>query len=92
MQTISRVCPVRAYVRAQTPHNCFVDLKTSHGAEIWAKYINRETGRRSDAASAYVHGVTDAQTNLFLRTNARVARVVFEGARAAGGDVHLIVS
>lgn len=28
-----------------------VDLTTSHGAEIWAKYINRETGRRSDAAT-----------------------------------------
>ena len=27
------------------------DLKTAHAAEIWAKYINRETGRRSDAAT-----------------------------------------
>ena len=27
------------------------DLQTAHGAEIWAKYINRHTGRRSDAAT-----------------------------------------
>ena len=27
------------------------DLDTSHAAEIWAKYINRNTGRRSDAAT-----------------------------------------
>lgn len=27
------------------------DLSTSHGAEIWAKYVNRHTGRRSDAAT-----------------------------------------
>ena len=27
------------------------DLDTGHGAEIWAKYINRITGRRSDAAT-----------------------------------------
>ena len=29
----------------------FLDLDTAHGAEIWAKYINRHTGRRSDAAT-----------------------------------------
>ncbi|KAJ5678300.1 alcohol oxidase [Penicillium maclennaniae] len=31
------------------------DLKTAHGAEHWLKWINRDTGRRSDAAHAYVH-------------------------------------
>ncbi|KAJ8517833.1 hypothetical protein ONZ45_g5014 [Pleurotus djamor] len=60
------------------------DLDTSHGAEIWAKYINRHTGRRSDAATAYVHSVMDTQSNLFLRTNARVSRVIFEGNKAVG--------
>jgi alcohol oxidase len=60
------------------------DLDTSHGAEIWAKYINRHTGRRSDAATAYVHSVMDVQHNLFLRTNARVSRVIFEGNKAVG--------
>jgi alcohol oxidase len=60
------------------------DLNTSHASEIWAKYINRDTGRRSDAATAYVHSVMDVQTNLFLRTNARVSRVIFEGDKAVG--------
>ena len=60
------------------------DLKTAHGAEIWAKYINRNTGRRSDAATAYVHSVMDEQSNLHLRTNARVSRVIFDGDRAVG--------
>ncbi|THH07338.1 hypothetical protein EW145_g3449 [Phellinidium pouzarii] len=60
------------------------DLKTAHGAEIWAKYINRHTGRRSDAATAYVHSVMDVQTNLHLRTNCRVSRVIFEGSTAVG--------
>ncbi|KAF8968466.1 alcohol oxidase [Flammula alnicola] len=47
------------------------DLDTSHASEIWAKYINRHTGRRSDAATAYVHSVMDVQHNLYLRTNSR---------------------
>ncbi|EGN97564.1 hypothetical protein SERLA73DRAFT_184316 [Serpula lacrymans var. lacrymans S7.3] len=60
------------------------DLNTSHASEIWAKYINRHTGRRSDAATAYVHSVMDVQSNLYLRTNARVSRVIFEGNKAVG--------
>ncbi|KAJ2935461.1 hypothetical protein H1R20_g1632, partial [Candolleomyces eurysporus] len=60
------------------------DLTTSHGSEIWAKYINRHTGRRSDAATAYVHSVMDVQSNLYLRTNAKVNRVIFEGNKAVG--------
>ncbi|KAF8151496.1 GMC oxidoreductase-domain-containing protein [Crassisporium funariophilum] len=60
------------------------DLETSHASEIWAKYINRHTGRRSDAATAYVHSVMDVQSNLYLRTNARVSRVIFEGDKAVG--------
>jgi alcohol oxidase len=60
------------------------DLDTAHGSEIWAKYINRQTGRRSDAATAYVHSVMDVQSNLYLRTNARVSRVIFEGNKAVG--------
>jgi len=60
------------------------DCETAHGSEIWAKYINRHTGRRSDAATAYVHSVMDIQTNLHLRTNSRVSRVIFEGNKAVG--------
>ncbi|KAF8057487.1 GMC oxidoreductase-domain-containing protein [Lyophyllum atratum] len=62
----------------------FSDLDTAHASEIWAKYINRHTGRRSDAATAYVHSVMDVQTNLYLRTNSRVSRVIFEGTKAVG--------
>ncbi|KAJ6510972.1 methanol oxidase [Mycena sanguinolenta] len=62
----------------------FSDLDTSHASEIWAKYINRHTGRRSDAATAYVHSVMDVQNNLFLRTNSRVSRIIFEGNKAVG--------
>jgi alcohol oxidase len=60
------------------------DLDTAHASEIWAKYINRHTGRRSDAATAYVHSVMDVQSNLHLRTNSRVSRVIFEGTKAVG--------
>ncbi|EJD00296.1 alcohol oxidase [Fomitiporia mediterranea MF3/22] len=60
------------------------DLNTAHASEIWAKYVNRYTGRRSDAATAYVHSVMDVQTNLHLRTNSKVSRVIFEGNKAVG--------
>jgi alcohol oxidase len=33
---------------------------------------------------AYVHSVMDVQNNLFLRTNSRVSRVIFEGNKAVG--------
>ncbi|KAH9843575.1 alcohol oxidase [Rhodofomes roseus] len=65
------------------------DLKTSHAAEIWAKYINRETGRRSDAATAYVHSVMDVQDNLYLRCNARVSRVLFDDNNKAVGVAYV---
>ncbi|OBZ65421.1 Alcohol oxidase 1 [Grifola frondosa] len=65
------------------------DLQTSHGAEIWAKYINRHTGRRSDAATAYVHSVMDTQDNLYLRCNARVSRVIFDGNNKAVGVAYV---
>jgi alcohol oxidase len=34
--------------------------------------------------SAYVHSVMDIQNNLFLRTNSKVSRVIFEGDKAVG--------
>ena len=33
---------------------------------------------------AYVHSVMDVQHNLYLRTNSRVSRVIFEGTKAVG--------
>ncbi|KAG6824994.1 hypothetical protein H0H92_005148 [Tricholoma furcatifolium] len=70
------------YIEGLTQYDA--DLDTAHASEIWAKYINRHTGRRSDAATAYVHSVMDIQSNLYLRTNARVSRVIFEGNKAVG--------
>ncbi|EJD40360.1 putative methanol oxidase [Auricularia subglabra TFB-10046 SS5] len=60
------------------------DLNTSHAAEIWAKWINKDTGRRSDAASAYIHPVMVGQTNLHLAVNSKASRVIFEGTKAVG--------
>ena len=48
---IFRVC--RVEVTDNETHQS-TDLKTAHAAEIWAKYINRETGRRSDAATGII--------------------------------------
>jgi len=65
------------------------DLETAHAAEIWAKYINRHTGRRSDAATAYVHSVMDVQSNLYLRCNARGSRVLFDDNNKAIGVAYV---
>lgn len=35
--------------------NDLQDLKTAHGSEIWMKWIDKDTGRRSDAAHGFVH-------------------------------------
>ncbi|KAK5075555.1 Alternative oxidase, mitochondrial precursor [Lithohypha guttulata] len=60
------------------------DLKTAHGAEHWLKWINRDTGRRSDAASAYIHSTRAKHQNLHLQCNTKVDRVVIENGRAVG--------
>ncbi|KAG6835522.1 hypothetical protein H0H93_000577, partial [Arthromyces matolae] len=39
---------------------------------------------RSDPATACIHTVLNVQSNLYLRTNARVSRVIFEGTKAVG--------
>ncbi|KAL3466856.1 GMC oxidoreductase-domain-containing protein [Aspergillus heterothallicus] len=60
------------------------DLKTGHGAEHWLKWINRDTGRRSDAAHAYVHSTRAKHTNLHLQCNTKVEKVIIEDGRAVG--------
>ncbi|GAA6038575.1 hypothetical protein JCM8097_009425, partial [Rhodosporidiobolus ruineniae] len=60
------------------------DCETSNAAAFWHKYINRLTGRRSDAAHAYLHPVRKLQRNLHIQTNAKVSRVLFEGGKAVG--------
>lgn len=60
------------------------DLVTGHGAEHWLKWINRDTGRRSDAASAYIHATRAKYQNLHLQCNTKVDRVVIEDGTAVG--------
>lgn len=60
------------------------DLVTAHGAEHWLKWINRDTGRRSDAASAYIHSTRAKHQNLHLQCNTKVDRVVIEDGVAVG--------
>jgi len=60
------------------------DLTTGHGAEHWLKWINRDTGRRSDAASAYIHSTRAKFQNLHLQCNTKVDRIVIENGVATG--------
>ncbi|KAK3337715.1 GMC oxidoreductase-domain-containing protein [Cercophora scortea] len=58
------------------------DLKTGHGAQHWLKWINRDTGRRSDSAHAYIHSTRAKFSNLYLATNTKVDKVIIENGRA----------
>lgn len=60
------------------------DLVTGHGAEHWLKWINRDTGRRSDAAHAYIHATRAKYQNLHLQCNTKVDKVVIENGTAVG--------
>ncbi|KAK3986344.1 alcohol oxidase 1 [Cladorrhinum sp. PSN332] len=60
------------------------DLKTGHGAEQWLKWINRDTGRRSDSAHAYIHATRAVHSNLYLACNTKVDKVIIENGRAVG--------
>lgn len=53
------------------------DLVTGHGAEHWLKWINRDTGRRSDSAHAYIHSTRAKQGNLHLVCNTKVEKCAF---------------
>jgi len=60
------------------------DLDTGHGAEHWLKWINRDSGRRSDSAHAYIHSTRSQHTNLHLVVNTKVEKVLLEGDRCVG--------
>ncbi|KAK7402899.1 Alternative oxidase, mitochondrial precursor [Neonectria punicea] len=60
------------------------DLTTAHGAEAWLKWINRDTGRRSDSAHGYVHSTRAVHDNLYLATSTKVEKVILENGRAVG--------
>jgi alcohol oxidase len=60
------------------------DLVTGHGAEHWLKWINRDTGRRSDSAHGYIHSTRAVHQNLHLAVNTKVDKVIIENGRAVG--------
>ncbi|KAL1739535.1 alcohol oxidase-like protein, partial [Schizophyllum fasciatum] len=49
----------------------------------WPKWIDKDTGKRSDPAHQYIYNQA-GNTNLEILTGARVRRVLFEGDRATG--------
>ncbi|KAG7124726.1 Alcohol oxidase 1 like protein [Verticillium longisporum] len=58
------------------------DLSIGHGAEHWLKWINRDTGRRSDSAHAYIHSTRSVHSNLYLACNTKIDKVIIENGRA----------
>ncbi|KAL1639355.1 Alternative oxidase, mitochondrial precursor [Diplodia intermedia] len=60
------------------------DLVTGHGAEHWLKWINRDTGRRSDSAHAYIHSTRSVHQNLHLVCNTKIDKVILDGDQAVG--------
>ncbi|RBQ92199.1 hypothetical protein VDGD_09583 [Verticillium dahliae] len=58
------------------------DLSIGHGAEHWLKWINRDTGRRSDSAHAYIHSTRAVHSNLYLACNTKIDKVIIENGRA----------
>lgn len=58
------------------------DLETAHGGEQWLKWINRDTGRRSDSAHAYIHSTRAVHSNLYLACNTKVDKIIMENGRA----------
>ncbi|MCJ1444887.1 MAG: Alternative oxidase, mitochondrial precursor [Stictis urceolatum] len=63
------------------------DLTTGHGAEHWLKWINRDTGRRSDSAHGYIHSTMRNHQNLYLACNTKVEKVIIKDGRAVGVQV-----
>ncbi|KAF8607378.1 alcohol oxidase [Ceratobasidium sp. AG-I] len=63
-----------------------MDMKTGHGCQRLAKWIDPTTGRRQDAAHRYIH---PQASNKFLHvmTKTKVVRVIFEGTKATGVEV-----
>ncbi|EIM80090.1 alcohol oxidase-like protein [Stereum hirsutum FP-91666 SS1] len=60
------------------------DFYTVNGYSRWRKWINSDTGRRSDSAHNYLYPQQDRNTNLHLLTGCVVDKIIFEGTRAAG--------
>jgi alcohol oxidase len=60
------------------------DFETTNNSTLWPKWINPDTGKRSDAAHGFVHPILDTQTNLHVLVESKVVRILFEGNKAVG--------
>ena len=61
-----------------------MDFQAANRTTKFMKYINPDTGRRSDAAHGFVHPILDTQENLKLLLQSKVVRILFEGNKAMG--------
>lgn len=59
------------------------DFETVNKVGKWPKWINSDTGMRSDAAHAFIHPVA-TQGNLHVLTESKCIRVLFDGTKAVG--------
>ncbi|KAM5544874.1 hypothetical protein V8D89_001772 [Ganoderma adspersum] len=50
----------------------------------WLKWIEQETGRRSDVAHSYIHPALDGSQNVHLLLGCAVRKVIIEDGRATG--------
>ncbi|TFL02853.1 hypothetical protein BDV98DRAFT_655093 [Pterulicium gracile] len=60
------------------------DLKTVDKWVLWPKWVDETTGRRSDAASAFLYPLLKKNKNVVLEVDSNVNRVLFSGTKATG--------
>ncbi|KAK7436182.1 hypothetical protein VKT23_019258 [Stygiomarasmius scandens] len=72
-----------AYDKDRSLFDDVSDFGEVNGYGKWHKYIDRDTGKRSDAAHHYIYN-QDGNKNLVVKDRSRVVRVLFEGNRAVG--------
>ncbi|TFK99381.1 hypothetical protein BDV98DRAFT_595059 [Pterulicium gracile] len=60
------------------------DLNTVDKWALWPKWIDETTGRRSDAASAFLYPLLKTNKNVVVSVESDVIRVLFDGTRATG--------
>jgi alcohol oxidase len=61
-----------------------MDFHTANRTTKLMKYINPDTGKRSDAAHGFIHPVIDTQENLGLLLQSKVVRIMFDDNEAIG--------
>ncbi|KAI9694261.1 MAG: Alternative oxidase, mitochondrial precursor [Bogoriella megaspora] len=61
------------------------DLVTGHGSCQWDKWIDRDKGRRSDSAHAYIHSTRAHHQNLHLVVNTKADKVILDNNNRAVG-------